>query len=299
MSQSKAFFLFFLVILIWGINWTITKLIVLEITPLWSNAIRSAIAAVALLLLQLGTKQFIIPQKRDLPAILSVSIFHMTIFASLMAIGLQFTSVGRSVMLGYTTPLWVTPAAIFFLHEPVHKARLFGVLLGILGVGIIFSPALQGEQSSIIMLGNGLLLIASFSWAITIICIKAVTWHATSFQLVFWQLLLATILSATVAFFWEGVPSIQWSWSLVGLLAYSGFLGTAFGFWAMTVVNRHLSAIVTSLGLLATPLVGIVFSLYTLGEEVEVSLLWAGLCIFIGIALGSLGEKNVMPKKNA
>ncbi len=292
MIKSKAFILFFLVIVIWGINWTVTKLIVLEISPLWSNALRSAIAALALLILQLGTKQCIFPRKHDLPAILSVSIFHMTIFASLMAIGLQYTSVGRSVMLGYTTPLWVTPAAIFFLHEPLHKGRLFGVLLGILGVGIIFYPALQGEQSSSMMLGNGLLLIASFSWAITIICIKAVTWHATPFQLVFWQLLLATILSAIIAFFGEGTPNISWSWSLIGLLAYSGLLGTAFGFWAMTVVNRHVSAIVTSLGLLATPLVGIIFSLYTLGEEVETSLLWAGVCIFTGIALGCLGEKK-------
>ncbi len=296
MQKKTAFFLFMLVVLIWGINWTITKLIVLEVSPLWSNALRSAIAAFALLILQLATKQFIVPTKRDLPAILVVSVFHMTIFASLMAVGLQFTSVGRSVMLGYTTPLWVTPAAIFFLREPVHILRLVGVILGIMGVGILFFPAVMGLQSAELgehaFIGNILLLIASFSWAITIVGIKKVAWHASSFQLVFWQLLVATILSACVAFMWEGVPQVTWTASLGWLLAYSGILGTAFGFWAMTVVNRHLSAIVTSLGLLATPMVGIAFSLYLLGESLDIPLIVAGLCIFVGIGLGAYEKKT-------
>ncbi len=296
MQKKTAFILFVMVILIWGINWSVTKLIVLQIPPLWSNALRSLIAAVALLLLQVATKQYILPQKRDIPAILVVSVFHMTIFASLMAVGLQFTSVGRSVMLGYTTPLWVTPAAIIFLREPVHKWRLFGVLLGIIGVAILFYPAIhmpQDGQDSQVILGNALLLVAAFSWAVTIVGIKVVSWHSTPFQLVFWQLLLATVLSAVLATFLEGAPHISMTPSLLWQLAYSGLLATAFGFWGMTVVNRHLPAIVTSLGLLATPMVGMGFSLYMLGESIDFDLLVAGCFIFAGIGLGCIeGRKK-------
>ncbi len=292
MTQKQAFFLFVLVVLIWGINWTVTKLIVLSVPPFWSNALRSLIAALALLFLQLATKQYIFPKKRDLPAILIVSVFHMTIFASLMAVGLQYASVGRSVILGYTTPLWVTPAALFLLREPIHALRALGVLLGIIGVVVLFNPWGNQAVTQTETLGNAILLAASFSWAITIVGIKAVTWHATPFQLVFWQLLLATILSALIALGMEGLPEIQYTHSLLWQLAYSGLLGTAFGFWAMTVVNRHLSAVVTSLGLLATPIVGIAFSLYILDENVDRQLIIAGLCILLGIALGSIPLKK-------
>ncbi len=292
MTQKQAFLLFVLVILIWGINWTVTKLIVLSVPPFWSNALRSCIAALALLLLQLATKQYIFPKKRDLPAIFVVSVFHMTIFASLMAVGLQYASVGRSVILGYTTPLWVTPAAIFLLREPLHIYRILGVFLGIIGVFVLFNPLESQALTEAETLGNAILLAASFSWAITIVGIKVVTWHATPFQLVFWQLLLATLLSALLALYMEGLPHIQYSSALLWQLAYSGLLGTAFGFWAMTMVNRHLSAVVTSLGLLATPIVGIAFSLYTLDESIDAQLIIAGTLILLGIALGSIPAKE-------
>ncbi len=293
MKQKHAFILFVLIILIWGINWTVTKYIVLSVPPFWSNAIRSLIAALALLILQIARGQCIIPQKNDIPAICIVSIFHMTIFASLMAVGLQYASVGRSAILGYTTPLWVTPAAIFFLREPVHKLRMFGVLLGIVGVIVLFAPALKNLHFGSELLGNALLLAASLSWAVTIVGIKKVTWHHTPFQLVFWQLLFATVLSAIIALIMEGLPKIDLSFALFWQLAYSGILGTAFGFWAMTVVNVHLPAVVTSLGLLATPITAIAFSHWFLDEKLTWDLILASGLITIGIALGSIKSKKI------
>ncbi len=288
MKKHSAFLLFLIIILVWGVNWTVTKLIVQSMQPIWSNAVRCLIAAIALLALQLVTRQCMMPARRDVPAILVVSVFHMTIFATLMAVGLQYISVGRSVVLGYTTPLWVTPAAIVLLREPVNAWRIAGVLLGIVGVGMLFAPSIMGMDmdSAESLWGHALLLVASLSWAVTIVGIKYVRWYSTPFQLVFWQLLLATLLSAVCAWLMEGELQVAWSSALGWQLAYSGLAATAFGFWGMTVINKHLPAIITSLGLLATPIVGMMFSQYMLGEALDSVLLMAGSLIFIGIALG-------------
>ncbi len=291
MKKTYALPLFILVVVIWGVNWTVTKLIVESITPIWSNAMRCLIAAVPLFFLQILTKQYIIPTRRDIPALFVVGIFHMTIFATLMAVGLQYISVGRSVVLGYTTPLWVTPAAIFFLREPINIWRIIGVALGIMGVCLLFLPSVGGIHSREAIVGHVLLLVASFSWAITIIGIKLITWHSTPFQLVLWQILLATVLSCVIALWLEGVPNIIWKPALLWQMAYSGVLATAFGFWGMTVINQHLPAIVTSLGLLATPVVGMIFSLLTLGEAIDTGLMVAGIFIFAGIGLGCVDKK--------
>ncbi len=293
MSRMQAAILFFLIIIIWGANWTVVKLIVQSVPPIWSNVFRSLIAATALFILQVLTRQFIIPKRRDLPAILVVGLFHMTLFASLMAIGLQYTSVGYSSVLGYSTPLWVTPMAIIFLREPINKCKMFGVLLGIIGIVTLFAPSISSMQTSATLLGNALLLIASVFWAVAIIGIKIVAWHSTPFQLVFWQTLLASILSALVALYFEGLPSFKLDSVLIWQFAYNGLLSTAFAFWAMTVVNRSLPAIFTSLGLLATPIVGIAVSQYFLGEQPDSQLIISGCLIVVGIVLGSMNmEQN-------
>ncbi len=291
MNKKQAFFLLFLIIIIWGVNWTVTKLIIVSVPPVWSAAIRSAIAAVALLFLQLASRQFIIPKQHDIPAILVICIFHMVLFGALMAVGLQYISVGRSIVLAYTTPLWVTPAAIFLLREPTSKFRIFGVILGISGVLILFNPSAESFSREHQLLGNALLLLASLSWAITIIFIKAYKWRSTPFQLVFWQNLLAAIILAAVALPLEGVPTFTVDSALIWKFAYSGLMATAFGFWGMTVVNRYLPAVVTSLGLLATPVVGMVCSQIVLGEKPDLALLIAGFLIIAGISIGCINTK--------
>ncbi len=286
MSKKNSYILFALVVLIWGANWSVIKLLVETVPPIWSTAIRSGIAALALFILQIASKQLIIPKRHDLPAIIIVGVFHITIFATLMAIGLQYTTVGRSVILGYTTPLWVTPAAIILLKEPLHKLRLLGVIMGIIGVIVLFTPAIDNINTNTVLLGNAILLAASLSWAITIVSIKIIKWHSTAFQLVSWQCLVATILTSFIALYYEGMPNFELTTSVIWQSAYNGLLATAFGFWAMTVVNRNLPAIVTSLGLLATPITGIAFSQYILGETLDPQLIIAGGFIMLGIALG-------------
>ena len=262
-------------------------MIVLAVPPVWATAIRSAIAAIAILILQIIFRQFIIPNLYDILGIFVISFFHMVVFGAFMAIGLQYISVGRSVVLGYVTPLWVFPGAWLFLNEPMRPLRIIGLCFGFLGIIILFNPLSINWSDNKIIIGHTLLLLASFSWAITILFIKFYTWRSSPFQLVFWQNLFAAALLAIIALFWEGVPNIQITNTLFWQFAYNGLLATAFGFWAMTMVNKHLSASVTSLGLLFTPIVGICSSLALLKEQPDFALLAAAALILAGIALGT------------
>lgn len=292
MHKRQALLLFAVIILIWGVNWTVTKLIILSVPPIWSTAIRSLIAATALLALQILTRQFIIPKWHDIPAILVISIFHMVLFGLLMAIGLQYASVGRSVILGYTTPLWVIPAAVLILREPINPLRVVGVIFGILGVVILFYPIGQPAGNASELFGNSILLAASFAWAVTIIFIKSYKWLSTPFQLVFWQNLLAFVLLTVIALFIEGIPKVTPNKNLIWQFAYSGLLATAFGFWGMTVINKYLPAVVTSLGSLATPIVGIACSQIVLGEKIDMQLLIAAGFILAGITFSCISLKT-------
>jgi drug/metabolite transporter (DMT)-like permease len=56
----------------------------------------------------------------------------------------------------------------------------------------------------------------------------------------------------------------------------------------MAMVNRSLPATTTSLGILATPVVGVASSAVALGETIDAALVAAMAMILSGIALGTI-----------
>jgi drug/metabolite transporter (DMT)-like permease len=136
LPRHVALLLFAVVVLAWGVTWPVTKLTVQDVTPLWASALRSVIAAAVLLGLLLAQGNLIVPRRGDLPVVFGIALPHMVAFSALVAIGIQFVPAGRAIVLGYTTPLWVIPAARLFLGEPVTKRHLAGGALAFAGLDV-------------------------------------------------------------------------------------------------------------------------------------------------------------------
>jgi drug/metabolite transporter (DMT)-like permease len=300
LSTRSAAVLLAAVVLAWGTNWPVTKMIVHDVTPLWATALRCMIAAVTLAPLLWVQGEFIIPRRGDLPVVFCTSILHLVAFSALVAAGLQFVPAGRAIVLGYTTPLWVAIGAAMFLSEAITRRRAIGIGFGLAGLAVIFNPQTLNWGDRNALFGSGLILIAAFCWAANIVYVRAHKWISSPFQLVFWQVLLATAVLSIIAWLTEGPPHIVWTAQLCILLLYSGIVCTAFANWAMTMVNRSLPAVTTSLCLLATPLLGIVSATAMLHEPLEPSLFLAMTLIIGGIALGTVTggwPRRVVPAK--
>ncbi len=292
LSRRAALSLFAIVVVTWGLNWAVTKFIVHSVVPLWATAIRSAIAAVSLLLVQLARGQFIVPRRGDFPVIVAIALLHMVAFSALVAFGLKFAPVGRSIVLGYTTPLWVVPGAALLLKEPMTKWRGAGTVLGLLGLVTMFNPLALDWSNRDALAGSGLILLAALCWAANILYVRAHKWISTPFQLTFWQALLATIVLSMLAALVDGAPQVAWTPQIAGAFLYSGIFGTALAYWAMAMVNRSLPAATTSLGILATPVIGVISSALALGETIDISLLAAMAMILSGIAIGTIPARK-------
>ncbi|WFU17587.1 DMT family transporter [Bradyrhizobium sp. CB3481] len=276
------------VVLAWGTSWPATKMVVQDVPPLWATALRCMIAAATLAPMLWVQGQFIIPRRGDLPVVLCTSLLHLVAFSALVATGLQFVPAGRAIVLGYTTPLWVAIGAAVFLSEPLTRRRATGIGFGLAGLAVIFNPQTLNWSDRNALFGSGLILLAAFCWAGNIVYVRAHKWISTPFQLVFWQVLMAAALLSAMAWITEGPPRIAWSGRLVALLLYGGIVCTAFANWAMTMANRSLPAVTTSLCLLATPMFGIVSAVVMLNEPLEPSLFLAMSLIIGGIALGTV-----------
>lgn len=274
------------IVFAWALNWVVMKVAVQEISPLWAVAIRTVIAVAVLVPGVALSGQLRLPARGDVPVVLVISLFHMTAFAVLMTIGLKYLPAGRAIVLGYTTPLWVAPAAWIVLKEPLPLLRLAGVGLGLAGLFVLFDPSRFDWGSREIVMGNGLVLLSALCWSISIVYTRAHKWIGTPFQLIVWQTLLAAIVLIVLAFVLEGKPNLSLSAAAIWSLVYNGAIGTALGFWAMMIVNKELPATVTSLSVLATPVVGLFLSALMLHEQIDLPLIIASLMITAGIAMG-------------
>ena len=287
LSRQFALILFAFVILSWGLTWTVTKVLVQHATPLWTTAIRCAIASAALFVILLLRGQLIVPKRGDVPVVLAIALLHMVGYTTLVAVGLKFVPLGRSIVMGYITPLWVAPGAWIFLRERPSSRQLGGIVLSLAGLALLFNPWAFDWRNKDALIGNGVILLATVCWAANILYVRAHRWISTPFQLVFWETLLAWGVLSVIAFCVDGAPHIDWSPPLLGGFLFAGLCGTALAYWAVAVVNSSLPATTTSLGLLATPVIGVVSSMMFFGESMSASLLISMLMILGGIAIGT------------
>jgi drug/metabolite transporter (DMT)-like permease len=279
------------VVLAWGVTWPVNKVLLETLPPLWMSAMRSALGAVALVALSLVLGTLVVPRRADVPVLLSITLLHMVGFVVLTAFGLSLVPTGRSVVLAYTTPLWVAPGARLFLGEPLTGRRIVGVIVGLFGLVILFNPVAFDWGDRKAVLGNLAILAAALLWAGSIVHVRGHRWHATPFALLPWEMLLAAVILAPVAYLLEPLPAVTWDVRLTGLLLYASLPGSALAYWAVATAGRHLPAVTTSLGLLATPVVSIVVATLWLGEAPTATLIVAVVLILGGVAIGATGDR--------
>jgi len=275
------------VVLAWGFTWPVNKMVLLSLSPIWAVSLRSAIATVALFVLQAASGRLALPARGDLPVLLSITLLHMVGFTLLSSWGLGLVPTGRTVVLAYTTPLWVTPGAALFLGERLTTRRAIGVLVGLAGLVTLFNPLTFDWSDHRIVLGNLAILLAALLWAASILHIRAHRWVSSPFALIPWETLLATLTLTPIALGSTSLATVDWSPSFLLLLLYLGTVGTALAYWAVATASRLLPAGTTSLGLLASPVVSVVTATVWLGEPLSLALVAAVILVLGGVAIGT------------
>lgn len=113
-ATFRIYVLVVVLVIIWGLSWPINKMGLAFMPPIWYAAFRLLIGMISLFLIAYFKGKMVIPTLKDLPIIAIFGSLQMALFISLITIGLDYVSAGRSAILVYTTPIWVIPLAVLF-----------------------------------------------------------------------------------------------------------------------------------------------------------------------------------------
>lgn len=279
----RIFALFVFIVFSWGIAWPINKLGLQFMSPVWYTAFRLVVGTGTMMAFVIAIKKFTWPSWRDIPLILIIGILQISLYILLANLGLSYLPAGRSSLLAYTTPLWIMPAAIFLFNEEAGLLRWLGFFLGVSGLLVLLSPWEMDWTNRDVLFGSAMLLLASLSWAISILCVRYLHWNKTPLELIPWQLLVGTIPVLIFAWIKEPVFVVEWNTPLILSLAYTGFLVTGLSYWSGVVVNKELPTIVVSLGFLAVPVFSLIVSAIFLQEAITASTIAAMALIISGL----------------
>ncbi|MCC7272474.1 MAG: DMT family transporter [Alphaproteobacteria bacterium] len=275
-------------ILLFGTAWPAMKGGLADATPVWYAAARAALSAAGSFALVAALGKAAWPTRADWPVILSVGTGQLAGFFTLANLGLGFVPASRAVVLAYTTSFWLIPLGTVFLGERLDRWRVAGLLAGVAGIAVLFNPAALDWSDGRVLLGNACLLGAALTWSGAIFHARIHRWRLSPLQVVPWQMAWAAVLLCVVAAIIEPDGRVGLSATSLVPLAYIALVVGPAATWGANTVSRALPTIVTSLGFLAVPAVGILSSTLVLGEPVTGTLVLGAGLVIAGAALVSL-----------
>jgi len=127
--------------LLWGGSFLCVGIAVQELPLLTIIALRVSLAALVLWGIALFSGHQLPRGRKTWQAFLALGLLNNVIPFGLIVFGQQTIGAGLAAILNATTPLWtVLIAALFLADERFSKQKLFGVLLGLVGVIVMVGP---------------------------------------------------------------------------------------------------------------------------------------------------------------
>ena len=281
---------------IWGSTWLFIKLGLEDLPPFTFAGIRFVIA-VAILSTIIAMRRLSLPKtSRDWLLLMVSGVLAFCVNYGLLFWGEQYISSGLAAVLQSTIPAFGLVIAHFYLPgEQMSPAKILGIVLGVIGVAVIFSNQLDvaGPRA---LAGCAALVVSSVGAAYSNVLVKAYGKHLDPAILAGGQMFFGLIPLLLIGIPWEGSPlNFRWTPMAVVALFYLAVVGSVVAFLLYYWLVQNMDVTKTMLIALVTPVVAVTLGMLVLNEELHWRTLLGGLMIISGI--GIIVLRQVKPKK--
>ncbi|WP_233558122.1 EamA family transporter [Alginatibacterium sediminis] len=270
-----------LVVVIWGVNFSVIKMGLEQLPPLLFSGLRFAVVALPAV--------FFVPRpKTSFWNVLAVGLFLGVFKFGLLFVAMQEdASAGLSSLILQAQVFFTIALSYWIFSEKLNRWQVFGIAVALVGF-LVF--ALQ-DSAHITQKGLVLILSAALFWAFSNLIMKRMQ-GVNILHFMVWVSLVPPLPLFLLSYFSESQQPLQLlsqsnvaSWLSLGYVAYISTL-VAFALWGQ-LLKQYSAASVTPFALLI-PVVGIASSALWLDEQLALNeILGAGL-IMLGLSINVL-----------
>lgn len=277
---------------IWGVNFTVLKLVLGEVTPLGLNALRFPLAVAALTLVLRGTPGPSRPRREDWGRVLFLGLVGNVAYQLTFIIGIDWTRAGNASLLLSTTPVWTVLLSAWAGHERPTRWVMVGVLGTLVGmVLVVLGGGDEIALGSETLRGDLLMVVSSILWSIYTVAGTGPVARYGALRMTTWSLYVGT--PVLVLF---GLPSLAQT-DLAGVSAaawggvlYSGVfaIGLAYLLWYRGVqkLGNNRTAVYSNL----VPVAALASAWIWLGEVPSTLQIAGATVILIGLTIARLAQ---------
>lgn len=280
-KRKQTIGLLVFLVIVWGINWPLSKIALTYAPPLLFAGIRTVIAGIILIIAALPKRKQL--HLRQLWPVYLVSAFLSIVFYyGFQTIGLQYVPSGLFSAIVFLQPVLLGIFAWIWLGERMYGLKIAGLVIGFLGVA---SLSLGGLTGSISPIGVLLALASALSWALATVYTKRNAARVDMLWMTAMQIMIGGVILLAAGSASESWADITWSSTFIINTLFIAVFVIALG-WLVyfKLINEGEAGKVGSFTFLI-PLISIGSSVVLLHEQITLNLVIGMLLIVSSIIL--------------
>lgn len=284
---------FGLVYVLWGATYLAMRIAVEQIPPFVMGTARYLVAGPLMLAYCAAIGKKIRITRQDAIRLAAIGILLLSIGNMGVAGAEQYVPSGLAALIVAIVPIWVAIIeAWIFRNRRLSAMGLAGLAMGIVGMLILLWPKIARgtHPDSLELLGFGILVIASISWALGSVLSGRWSFSVDVFTASAWEMTFAGTVNATVALLTGGFHKTVWTAHGALAILYLVTCGSWIGFTAYIWLLEHVPTAKVATYAYVNPVVAVYLGWLFLNEKVDSFMLIGTVVIIAAVALVNLSK---------
>jgi drug/metabolite transporter (DMT)-like permease len=288
----RAYLAWIAICIIWGTTYLFIRIGVETVPPMLFAGFRWIIAGtIFITILRLNGKQF--PKKEDLFHIAIIGIALLGLGNGLVVVGEQWIESGLAALLIATTPFWMVGTESFLPAGPkLNWMVVTGLIVGSLGVGLIFGGNLKYIFETKYLIGVLCILGAEIAWSTGSVYSKYKKINVHPLMSASVQMLIAGTLQVILGVVLGEFTGLHFTQSGLISLAYLVVIGSIFGYGSYIYAIEHLPLSLVSTYAYVNPIIALFLGWIFLDEQLNIFIIVASVVIISGVVLVKMGSSR-------
>jgi drug/metabolite transporter (DMT)-like permease len=257
------------------------------------SAIRNGLGGLSLIVFFLIKGQKL-PTFKEFKWLLGMSILLFVIANGFSTYALKEIPSGLAALIAALYPLSVVIIEkIKYNNTKITSLTFQGMLLGIIGIGIVFYENLAVHNSAGYFIGVSVSLIAMLSWSFGTIFIARNKMNMNPYYATGWQMFLSCFfLGVFTAASGKSIPIQEITFTVWMVIAYLIVASSIVAFAAFIYTMEHLPPAIASLYAYINPIVATIVGAYTVNEKLSLPIFIGSFVTLTGVYLVNRSMKK-------